>query len=295
VLTPEVLRLVAAQGGVVSRAQLRAAGLSAATIRRLVSDGVWEPHGRHALLVPGTAPSLLVRTRILALNRPSLLATGPAALVLAGRLPYRRYLDERDEPWMIGPRGPDWFGLPHPGARSQECGPIHIAAPFEALVDAIRFLPAKQASAIAVTGVQRGDASVIRLQRAALRLVGYRGVGQLREVIGALSDGAQSRGEQRLIRILRKSGITGWTANAPLTLAGNRIVIDIAFPRHRVALEFDGWAFHSGAEAFQRDRERQNLLVNAGWLVLRFTWADLDDPAGVVAQIMAALERRTAA
>lgn len=239
--------------------------------------------------------TVVVRTRLLALNHPTLLATGPPALALAGRSAYQRFLDDRDTPWMIGRPGPAWFAIAHPEARSAECGPHHIAAPFSALVDSIRFLPAKQAAAIAMTAVQRRDASVARLQRAAVHLVGYPGVGQLREVVGSLTTGAQSSGERRLIEILRGSGITGWTANAPVVVAGQRLVIDIAFPRQRVAVEFDGWAFHSGAEAFQYDRERQNLLANDGWLVLRFTWADLDDPAAVVAQILAALERRSAA
>jgi very-short-patch-repair endonuclease len=295
VLTPEVLRLVSAQDGVVSRAQLRAAGLGAGTLRRLVAAGVWEAHGRSALLVPGTTMTVVVRTRLLALNHPALLATGPPALALGGKSAYRRFLDDRDTPWMIGRPGPGWFAIAHPGARSTECGPLHIAASFSALVDSIRFLPAKQAAAIAMTAVQRGDASAARLQRAAVHLVGYPGVGRLREVAGTLTLGAQSAGERRLIQILRDSGITGWTANAPVLLAGRRIVIDVAFPEQRVALEFDGWAFHSGAEAFQHDRERQNLLANDGWLVLRFTWADLDDPAAVIAQILAALERRSAA
>jgi very-short-patch-repair endonuclease len=37
----------------------------------------------------------------------------------------------------------------------------------------------------------------------------------------------------------------------------------------------DGWAWHHDAEAFRRDRQRQNVLVLAGWTVLRFTWSDL--------------------
>lgn len=39
-----------------------------------------------------------------------------------------------------------------------------------------------------------------------------------------------------------------------------------------IAIELDGYAFHSSKEAFTRDRERQNNLVNAGWSVLRFSY-----------------------
>jgi very-short-patch-repair endonuclease len=63
-------------------------------------------------------------------------------------------------------------------------------------------------------------------------------------------------------------------------------VADVAFERERLVVEIDGWAFHSGPDRFQRDRERQNRLVAEGWWVLRFTWRDLTErPDGVVASI----------
>jgi len=52
-------------------------------------------------------------------------------------------------------------------------------------------------------------------------------------------------------------------------------VVDVAFAERRIALEVDGLAFHTDPEQFQRDRTRQNWLVNHGWAVLRFTWDDL--------------------
>lgn len=195
---------------------------------------------------------------------------------------------------MIGPKGARWFGIAHPNAVTRQFGPIEIAADFTALVDLIRCLPGKRARDAAVTAVQGNVATVRRLCRAADDLVGSPGSGQLRDAVRALSDGAQSRGELRLLRILRSRGLGRWQANSPITIEGRRIVIDVAFPEYRVAVEFDGYAFHSDAESFQRDRARQNLLVNAGWLVLRFTWADLDDTAAVVIQIDAALRSRAA-
>lgn len=293
-LNAEVLRLIQEQDGVVSRVQLRFAGLSASTIRRMVRAGVWEARGRSALLVPNAAESLAVRTRVLAINHPSLLATGASAIALDPKSPLRRFIDDADQPWMIGPRSKQWFGIAHPDAVTKECGPLLIAATTTALVDLIRFLPRKRARDAAMTAVQRKVITVRRLRRAAHDLVGYPGSGQLREVIRALSEGAQSGGEHRLLRMLRSRGLRRWVANYPIVIGGRRIVIDVAFPEHRVAVEFDGWAFHSDAESFQRDRERQNLLVNASWLVLRFTWADLDDPAAVVAQIEEALRARAA-
>ncbi|HEX7744900.1 MAG TPA: DUF559 domain-containing protein [Micromonosporaceae bacterium] len=51
-------------------------------------------------------------------------------------------------------------------------------------------------------------------------------------------------------------------------------VADLAWLRARVLAEADGRGPHGTPEAVLADRRRQNLLVNAGWTVLRFTWAD---------------------
>lgn len=66
--------------------------------------------------------------------------------------------------------------------------------------------------------------------------------------------------------------------------------LDIAFPDRHVAVEVDGWAWHHSPRSFQSDRSRQNALVLAGWTVLRFTWADLNErPRQVIHDIRAAL------
>jgi very-short-patch-repair endonuclease len=40
-------------------------------------------------------------------------------------------------------------------------------------------------------------------------------------------------------------------------------------------VETDSWVAHANQVAFQADRAASNALQLAGWLVLRFTWADL--------------------
>lgn len=67
-------------------------------------------------------------------------------------------------------------------------------------------------------------------------------------------------------------------------------VIDVAFPALMIAIEIDGFAYHSDARTFVTDRRRQNMLVAAGWTVLRFTWQDLvDDEAAVLDRVCAAI------
>ena len=70
--------------------------------------------------------------------------------------------------------------------------------------------------------------------------------------------------------------------------------LDFALPSEKLCLEIDGRAFHSDDLAFERDRERQNMLVLGGWMVLRFTWSQVTrTPDRVLSEIRAAIALRS--
>lgn len=69
-----------------------------------------------------------------------------------------------------------------------------------------------------------------------------------------------SEAERRAHTDLRTAGVAGWRTNFPVILGSETYVIDIAFLGVPLAIEIDGWEFHSSREAFERDRERQNAL-----------------------------------
>lgn len=124
--------------------------------------------------------------------------------------------------------------------------------------------------------------------RAHCRNLGCAGSAATYRLLAAAADRAASQAERLLVRLLRGHGISGWRVG----YRHGPFVIDLAFPAERVAGEIDGWAWHVDAERFAADRRRQNALVNAGWTVLRFTWADLENRGPrVVAEIRAALRR----
>ena len=127
------------------------------------------------------------------------------------------------------------------------------------------------------------------LWRAHLRNKGRYGSPAARRLLQAASDGARSEAERLLVKLLRAAGITGWRTNYPV----GGYEVDVAFPRQKVAIEADGWAFHSDQEVFQDDRERQNNIALLGWQVLRFTWLDLTEyPQRVIAEIRFAISAR---
>lgn len=127
------------------------------------------------------------------------------------------------------------------------------------------------------------------LWRAHLRNTGRHGSPAARRLLLAAADGARSEAERLLVRLLKSERITGWKPNYRV----GRYQVDVAFPVHKVAVETDGWAFHSDQEDFQHDRIKQNEIALLGWQVLRFTWLDLTEyPQRVIAEIRFAIESR---
>jgi very-short-patch-repair endonuclease len=64
---------------------------------------------------------------------------------------------------------------------------------------------------------------------------------------------------------------------------------DFAWPLHRVLVEFDG-DVHRERNVFVKDLRRQNLVVAAGWTMLRYTSADaLGRPDAMTEEVRRAL------
>ncbi|MHB1641337.1 MAG: DUF559 domain-containing protein [Acidithiobacillus sp.] len=75
-------------------------------------------------------------------------------------------------------------------------------------------------------------------------------------------------------RLLRKKWPEIEAKHSPIH--GRKIRIDYALVAERVAIEIDGYRPHGlSKKGFASDRQRQNLLVIAGWQVLRYTIRDI--------------------
>lgn len=299
----EVLRrgldLALAQGGVVRREQLHDFGISPARIRAWIRAGVWVPHASSVLTLPGVGDGLKVRSLIVAHRLYSVgVLTGPSALAVRDSLATEPWdaLPRCDEPWVIHPHR---VSVPARVLRRQPdrwrvvLG-VRVAPPQVVMVDLLRFLPEPDARNLAYRAGGTSEWAAF-MQGLAERGEEHRhepGVVQLRGVARRVGTGARSEAEHLLHTILRTAELTGWQANFPVTVGGRRYRIDVAFSRARIAVEIDGRAFH-GHDRFQSDRTRQNALVGAGWLLLRYTWEDLTQrPDQVVREIRAALAER---
>lgn len=69
--------------------------------------------------------------------------------------------------------------------------------------------------------------------------------------------------------------------------------VDGAYPDLLVALEADGYEWHSAKPEWLKDRRRSNYLVSLGWVVLHFTWEDAARPASFLHALERTLALRT--
>jgi predicted transcriptional regulator of viral defense system len=92
----------------------------------------------------------------------------------------------------------------------------------------------------------------------------------------------RSKLERRFAALVRDAGLPRPRLNHWI----EGVEVDAVWPRERVAVELDSWTFHRHRRAFQRDREKGNILTAAGWTVLRFTYRDVTErPREVAAQL----------
>jgi Protein of unknown function (DUF559) len=122
---------------------------------------------------------------------------------------------------------------------------------------------------------------ILVLADAALRL----GFGRYAE----LAEPAESPMETRLRWLLIRAGLPAPVVQKDLRDHEGHFVgrADLYYPESRLAIEYEG-ANHR--DRLTADNRRQNLLINAGFHLLRFTAADLSQrPGAITAQVRQAL------
>ena len=284
--------MIAEHDGVFSLLQATECGVSPSSARRRVASGEWIRVARSVYRVADRLLDPRMQARI------AVLSAGPGAALCGGSAAWWHGL-------LTHPPSPITVITPH-GRRGRPVAGSRIwHRTLNALdlteVDGLRVtqIPLTVLDASVDVGVRVMDNALLHanttlpdLVTAQKRNTGRRGSPRSRAMLAAMSSGARSEGERTTVALLETSDIDGWTQNHPAC----GYVLDIAIPDLKIDIEIDGFAFHSDAEAFQHDRERQNNLIANGWTVLRFTWHDITTrPQWVLAQIRAAVKQASAA
>lgn len=165
-----------------------------------------------------------------------------------------------------------------------------VSRPWAVLTDAARRERVEPGSGIALIDRAKQTRAVRQeeLERSFARHPGCWGSTTMRTLLRRTGNRAHSELERLAVSILQSAGITGFEPNYTTRLRdGSPVEIDIAFVDQRIAIELDGYAFHSSASAFRRDLRRGNRLMEAGWTVRRFSWDDLiRDPESFLATVV---------
>jgi very-short-patch-repair endonuclease len=268
-----IIRIATNQYGVVSRDQLRSAGLSSTGVSRRIAVG--RLHRIHRGVYAVGHPRLSNEGRWMA----AVLACGDGAV-----------LSHRSAAALWGirrpPKGPVDVTIPGTAGRKSRAGialhrsttliassctrrlGIPVTTPARTLADLPGLLsPAQLAAAIREAeflGLSTGDR--------------------------AADDPTRSDLEHLFIALCRRHRLLKPKANATL----DRYEVDFLWQEHRLVAEVDGWESHRTRSAFEEDRARDTRLAVLGYEVLRFTWRQIErDPSGVAKTIRARLRARS--
>lgn len=288
-----VAELAARQFGQITRAQLRRLRVSDSTVRDWTRAGYLHPRlrGVHAVGHPGRT----VASELFA----AILYAGPGAM-----------LSHRTAAW--------WLGLiERPSPLIHVSTPRHRTPPRGIVIHGRRELPRTVHNGIPTTTPERTVLDLAAscadepiLVRVALAELDFRGAydpGALLALCGQGTPGSvrlrwaiasfdprfattRSRFERDWIVYCERTGTP-----KPDEINGyvHGIRCDNVYFDARLIVELDGVDNHHSPAQVRRDRRNDRMLRGHGWLVLRYSWPDVEhDPLGVHADVVAALAAR---
>lgn len=287
---------IADQHGVFTRRRLREVGVTSKRERHAVETGLWVPVLGAAFCAAQQSVGSWQRASAAAALTGGTVSHQTAAILHGLELEASTVHVTVERNQRIARAGVSSHRLTL--SIRDECtrGGLPLTTPARTVVDCMSYLPFNEAMEIARETLFRRWIDLPTLRELARRRAGWHGTPQLVRIIAILADGGRSEAERLAHRLLKKAGITGWQANVVLSDRHGVIgEVDLIFAAARLVVEIDGYGVHGRRAAFQRDRSKQNRLIAAGFVVLRFTWEDIQRrPHHVVAQISAALRYESA-
>ncbi len=175
--------------------------------------------------------------------------------------------------------------------RAHKSG-IPVTSPARTLVDYAATANAGELEWAIAEAYAHNLADERRILAAIERAPTHAGVARLRAILSQPGGAQRTRsdGERAMLRLIRAAGLPAPRVNVPI--AG--FTADFLWPEQRLIVELDGYPYHSGRAAFERDHRRDIVHRNAGYDVLRFTGRQLEEePFLIAAAIACALDRRT--
>ena len=274
------------QFGVFSRAQARSAGLSRAGIKRRIDGGVWRRLHAGVYGVAGATLGFESRAMaaVLAAGGDACASHATAAVILGldvfrTRLPMEVMIFDRRGTRIPGvvvhrPR------LVVDGDRTLVNG-IPTTSVARTFFDIAQRVPLPTLEASFDDALRRRLVSLgeVASRLRAVNVPGVRGTRRIARLLAERSSNPLLESELETVfsKLIAKAGLPSPVPQYEVRRPDGGLIarVDFAYPTARLAIELDGYAFHSARRDWQRDRTRQNELITAGWTPLRFTKDDL--------------------
>jgi hypothetical protein len=302
--------LACRQGFVLTRSQARSCGLTDADVRRFVRRREWAVprRGVVGVLPPqagggqpdrlsprGDDPELCAAAA--ALVRPgSVVSHVSAAAVHA--LPL---LDDVRRPTLTAQRAERTCARDHVRVHVAALGATDVEDWFGIAVTTVARTVVDIARSMGVAdGLVAADAALHErlttqqaLRDAANGVAGWPGAAAARRVAALAEPLAESPLESLTRLCLADGGLPAPEVQPWVTVAdGRRYRVDLLWRERRVVLEADGRLKYDRSAALWEEKRRQERIEQAGYRVVRVSWADVvHSPAQTVARIRAALSR----
>jgi very-short-patch-repair endonuclease len=291
-----IFAIAGAQRSRVNRRQLLAAGLDSNAIDRLARGALLRRvHCGVFAVGPDVAIPLADETAALLAVRAGAALSHHTAAIL----------------WRL--RGPDsGDGLIHltvPGASVQDRVGVRVhrstvlrgrdvrmreglpvTSPARALLDLAPIIPARETERALDQMLIQRLGTLGHINELLRRAGRHAGCAPLQALVAdhTTSTFTRSEAEERFLALMRRSGLPRPLVN----VRRHGFEIDFLWPDQGVAVEIDGFAFHSTRDRFEADRRRDARLRKAGILVIRITWRQLQrEPEAVIADVAQALAR----
>lgn len=276
----DLATLAAEQLGLISRAQLNAARFSESALRHQLATGRWTRLRSGVFIVTG-APHSWEQSVL-----GAILAAGTAwsSHVTAARLwgDDRIPGDEIELTVVLG-RRPRVDGVRVHRSGTLEDSDLRVVGGIPTLsfartvADLSGRMDVPELGRFVDDGLRRGVLNLRALDRVTRRLEHIapgRSPQRLTRVLADRVPGYHASGselENRVLAAIVEAGLPVPVRQHKVVVGSHTYYVDLAYPERLIAIEVDGYAFHAGRAAFDADRRRQNDLVAAGWVVLRFT------------------------
>jgi len=289
-------RVLASQGGVATTAQLLA-GLGRAGFESRVAHGelvsIWT--GIYAR----SEPTLALRLRGVDLR-----AGQPVAVCLAtAAAAYGFDTENSVELHVLNPAGHQLRGgaglIVHrrDGAPLTTLGGRPITPAAWTAVEVARELRRARALATLDAALRSRTCDQRQLRAAAAAQAGRRGIVAVRELIPLATGQAESPMESEALLAMLDGGLPAPMVQYSIVdYTGRTWRVDFAWPDHLVAVEYDGFDYHSSPNDLRRDRQKRAALREVGWTLLSIVADDVRRrPAAMVRQIGVELTRASQA